>query len=80
MKRDPTEPHLVGQLVSYQGCRISPAQTHSHHRTCLAGAAASAAEAIKVSKYSDVHITHQFLPVATETGGVWGQGALGLGD
>jgi len=37
-------------------------------------AGASAAEAIKVVKYSELITTHQFLPVAVETGDVWGQG------
>jgi len=40
----------------------------------MAGAAASVAEAIKVAKYSELITTHQFLPVAVETGSVWGQG------
>jgi len=41
----------------------------------LVGAAASAAEAIKTAKYSALLNTHQFLPVAIETGCVLGQGA-----
>jgi len=41
----------------------------------MVGAAASAAEAIKTAKYSALLITHRFLPVAIETGGMWGQGA-----
>jgi len=40
----------------------------------LAGAAASAAEAIKTAKYSALLNTHQFLPVEIETGGVWRTG------
>jgi len=49
------------------------APSHLRKISFLAGAAASAAEAIKVAKYSELFTTHQFIPVAVETGGVWGQ-------
>jgi hypothetical protein len=45
--------------------------------TCkIAGAAASLAEAKKISKYSNILATHSFIPIAIETGGAIGKEGL----
>jgi len=55
-------------------CPDTFALSHLRNTSFLAGAA-STAEAIKVAEYSELLTTHQFLPGAVETEGVWGQGA-----
>jgi hypothetical protein len=43
-----------------------------------AGSAAAAAESEKIKKYADIINGVDFVPVAIETSGVWGQQALEL--
>ena len=43
-----------------------------------AGSAATAAESRKVAKYADIISGVDFVPVAIETSGVWGEQALDL--
>jgi len=62
-------------VLSHFTCPDTFAPSHLQKTSFLAGAATSAAEAIKTAKYYALLNTHQFLPVAIETGGVWGQGA-----
>ena len=53
-------------------------QSHLPATSLLAGAAASTAEAKKIIKYSDLPSHIDFIPVAIETTGVWGQAGLEL--
>ena len=59
-------------------CPDTLAPSHLSKTTVLAGAAASEAEDRNRIKYSNFFHTHQFIPVAVETLGVWGPGAMEL--
>ena len=50
----------------------------SHANSVQAGSAAAAAESRKVAKYADNISGVDFVPVAIETSGVWGEQALSL--
>jgi len=49
------------------------APSHISESATSAGAAAAKAEVIKIHKYTDIAITHNFIPLAFETLGVWGR-------
>jgi hypothetical protein len=38
----------------------------------IAGAAAAKAETVKIAKYADISVTYNFVPLAFETLGAWG--------
>ena len=56
-------------------CPDTLAPSHLSRTSFLAGAAASAAEINKTSKYGQLLHTHSFAPVGVETFGVWGPSA-----
>ena len=84
--RDAKRPDGVTQVPWKRGRRIAwdatcPdtfAQSHVQASSVLAGSAAVAAEERKTQKYSDIISGVDFVPVAIETSGVWGQQALNL--
>ena len=59
-------------------CPDTLAPSHFPKTSVLAGAVASQAEARKIAKYENFFHFHKFIPVAVETLGVWGPGALEL--
>jgi len=63
------------------GCylpRYVYAASHLRANSVQAGSAAAVAESQKVAKYDDIISGVDFVPVAIETSGVWGEQTLGF--
>jgi hypothetical protein len=59
-------------------CPDTLAPSHLNHSVMAAGSAAQVAESNKRAKYSNFIADYEFVPVAIETLGAWGSGALEL--
>ena len=59
-------------------CPDTLAPSHLSQSSLAAGSAASGAESRKRAKYAELARSHTFVPVAVETLGEWGEGAIDL--
>jgi hypothetical protein len=59
-------------------CPDTFASSHIVHTSLAAGRAAGVAEVRKRAKYSTLAIEHNFVPVAIESMGAWGEEAIAL--
>ena len=57
-------------------CPDTFAASHISQSSTEAGSAAAQAELKKQSKYDAIAQTHEFIPIAVETSGVWGEHGL----
>ena len=72
-------PWKKGRCLAWDAtCPDTFALSHVHSSSTQAGSAAAAAERKKQQKYADVITGIDFVPVAIETSGVWGEQALEL--
>ena len=72
-------PWRRGRCLAWDAtCPNTYAQSYVLATSRLAGSAAAGAEQKKVQKYSDMSSGMDFVPVAIETSGVWGEQALSL--
>lgn len=72
-------PWRRGRCLAWDAtCPDTFAVSHVQSSSTHAGSAAAAAESKKIQKYADIINGVDFVPVAIETSGVWGQQALEL--
>ena len=67
-------PWARGRCLAWDATVVDTlAPSHISDSATTAGSAAARAEVMKTSKYTDISITHTFIPLAFETLGSWGQ-------
>jgi hypothetical protein len=72
-------PWRRGRCLAWDAtCPDTYASSHVQASSCQAGSAAPAAELLKSQKYADIIAGVDFVPVAIETSGVWGEQAVSL--